>query len=299
MPARCAPVGPNAVSLSRPADLPARRAQSNENLAPSTIATIMKELRKLSNEPLDGIKVVLNEDDVTDVSAEITGPGAYTTPHAPRQPRARHRHRKKSRSPCSAPFAPRCLRAHTIRERRVQGQAGASIGLPSRAAKGCAPPLPARPALASAPAARSFFLLNSQPPLWLLLGCSLASASPRVAGYFLTRIYHPNISKAGEICVNTLKKDWQSSLGIGHVLQVVRCLLINPFPESALNEEAGKDFMEDYEEYSKKAKMYTEVHARPSKKSDSGGGEDAAEVGTARTHARARPCARLAWPAAA
>ena len=36
----------------------------------------MKELRKLSNEPLDGIKVVLNEDDVTDVSAEITGPGA-------------------------------------------------------------------------------------------------------------------------------------------------------------------------------------------------------------------------------
>ena len=60
----------------------------------------------------------------------------------------------------------------------------------------------------------------------------------------LTFASHPNISKAGEICVNTLKKDWQSSLGIGHVLQVVRCLLINPFPESALNEEAGKDFMD-------------------------------------------------------
>ena len=42
----------------------------------------------------------------------------------------------------------------------------------------------------------------------------------RAAGYFLTRIYHPNISKTGEICVNTLKKDWQSNLGIGHVLQV-------------------------------------------------------------------------------
>ena len=41
----------------------------------------------------------------------------------------------------------------------------------------------------------------------------------------------------------------------------MRCLLINPFPESALNEEAGKDFMEDYEEYCKKAKMYTEVCA--------------------------------------
>ena len=128
-------------------------------------------------------------------------------------------------------------------------------------------------------------------------------------GFFLTRIFHPNISKSGEICVNTLKKDWRKDLGIGHVLQVpppaarfggergcgwrwaggrigaqgilpprtafpslphpppspaprpphhlppapplpqvVRCLMINPFPESALNEEAGKLFMEEYNE---------------------------------------------------
>ena len=26
--------------------------------------------------------------------------------------------------------------------------------------------------------------------------------------YFLTKIYHPNISESGEICVNSLKKDW-------------------------------------------------------------------------------------------
>ena len=95
-------------------------------------------------------------------------------------------------------------------------------------------------------------------------------------GYFLTRIFHPNISKAGEICVNTLKKDWQSTLGIGHVLQVVRCLLINPFPESALNEEAGKLFMEDYEEYSKKARMYAEVHASK-KKGGEGASDEAGE----------------------
>ena len=54
------------------------------------------------------------------------------------------------------------------------------------------------------------------------------------------------------------------------MLQVVRCLLINPFPESALNEEAGKLFMEDYEEYAKKARMYTEVHARSSGRSSKG-----------------------------
>lgn len=41
-----------------------------------------------------------------------------------------------------------------------------------------------------------------------------------VVGYFLTRIFHPNIATNGEICVNTLKKDWNPSLGLRHVLIV-------------------------------------------------------------------------------
>ena len=53
-----------------------RPSQSNENVSPAVIMSLAKELRKLSTEPLDGIKVVLNEDDVTDVCADITGPGA-------------------------------------------------------------------------------------------------------------------------------------------------------------------------------------------------------------------------------
>jgi ubiquitin-conjugating enzyme E2 S len=39
-------------------------------------------------------------------------------------------------------------------------------------------------------------------------------------GYFLTKIFHPNVSEAGDICVNVLKKDWKSDLGIRHVLLV-------------------------------------------------------------------------------
>lgn len=153
---------------------------SNENIAPAVIMSVAKELRKLSQEPLDGIKVIMNEEDITDVTAEIQGPD-------------------------QTPF-----------------EAGV-------------------------------FKIK------LVLPSDYPSAPPK--GFFLTRIFHPNISKTGEICVNTLKKDWQSSLGIGHVLQVVRCLLINPFPESALNEEAGKLFMEDYDDYVKKARMFAEVHA--------------------------------------
>ena len=40
-------------------------------------------------------------------------------------------------------------------------------------------------------------------------------------GYFLTKIFHPNVSAKGEICVNTLKKDWKPSHGLRHVLMVV------------------------------------------------------------------------------
>ena len=41
-----------------------------------------------------------------------------------------------------------------------------------------------------------------------------------MTGYFLTKIFHPNIANNGEICVNTLKKDWNPTLGLRHVLLV-------------------------------------------------------------------------------
>jgi ubiquitin-conjugating enzyme E2 S len=90
-----------------------------------------------------------------------------------------------------------------------------------------------------------------------------ASCQYRCSGWFATKIFHPNVSSAGEICVNTLKKDWQSSYGIGHILVTVKCLLIYPNPESALDEEAGKLLLEDYESYCGRAKLITNVHATP------------------------------------
>ncbi|KAJ2470631.1 hypothetical protein GGI02_002803 [Coemansia sp. RSA 2322] len=82
-------------------------------------------------------------------------------------------------------------------------------------------------------------------------------------GIFVTKIFHPNVSEQGEICVNTLKKDWQRHYGIEHVLVTVKCLLIYPNPESALNEEAGKLLLERYADYARHAKLMTEIHAQP------------------------------------
>lgn len=67
----------------------------------------------------------------------------------------------------------------------------------------------------------------------------------------------------GSICVNTLKRDWTENTTLSHVLSVIRCLLIIPFPESSLNDEAGKFFMESYEEYARRARLMADVHGRP------------------------------------
>ena len=93
----------------------------------------------------------------------------------------------------------------------------------------------------------------------------IPSEFPQLApkGYFITKIFHPNVSEKGEICVNTLKRDWNpKQWSLYNLFEVIKCLLIVPFPQSSLNEEAGKMFMDNYDEYFKVAKMFTEIHAK-------------------------------------
>jgi len=98
--------------------------------------------------------------------------------------------------------------------------------------------------------------------LKLVLSADFPASPPR--GFFLTKIYHPNVDMStGAICVNTLKRDWTSETTFSHVLSVIRCLMMVPFPESSLNDEAGKLFMESYDEYSKRAHLMADVHGRP------------------------------------
>ena len=108
---------------------------------------------------------------------------------------------------------------------------------------------------AETPYAGKYFLVK------LLFGSDFPSRPPR--GYFLTKIYHPNIDEtSGAICVNTLKRDWTPATTLPHVLHVIRCLLIVPFAESSLNDEAGKLFMESYDLYFQRAQLLANVHGR-------------------------------------
>lgn len=114
----------------------------------------------------------------------------------------------------------------------------------------------------------------------LQFGADYPNSPPK--GWFLTRIFHPNVAwQSGEICVSTLKRDWSKTLGLRHVLISIRCLLIEPNPESALNEEAGKLLLEAYADYASRAKMMTKVHAKPAAAVATGSAADASDAAAA------------------
>jgi ubiquitin-conjugating enzyme E2 S len=102
----------------------------------------------------------------------------------------------------------------------------------------------------------------------LEIGEEFPQKPPR--GFFLTKIFHPNVQgDTGAICVSSLSQDWTEDMGLDHLLLTIRCLLIEPNPESALNEEAGRLLLENYEDYCARAKLMTQVHAMKAKQDSS------------------------------
>ncbi|KAH8697370.1 ubiquitin-conjugating enzyme/RWD-like protein [Talaromyces proteolyticus] len=86
-------------------------------------------------------------------------------------------------------------------------------------------------------------------------------ASPPKAA-FKTRIWHPNVEEStGAVCVDTLKRDWESKLTLRDILVTISCLLIHPNPDSALNSTAGSLLQDDYNEFARQAKLMTSIHA--------------------------------------
>ncbi|KAG4302466.1 hypothetical protein PCK1_001302, partial [Pneumocystis canis] len=79
--------------------------------------------------------------------------------------------------------------------------------------------------------------------------------------HFITKIFHPNISPKGDVCVSILKKDWSPTVHVSHILLTIKCLLIHPNPESALNEEAGRLLLDNYESFCKHARLITSIHS--------------------------------------
>lgn len=58
----------------------------------------------------------------------------------------------------------------------------------------------------------------------------------------VTPIYHPNIDRQGNVCLNILKADWTPSCDINACILGVNFLFLSPNPNDPLNHEAASEF---------------------------------------------------------
>jgi ubiquitin-conjugating enzyme E2 D len=78
---------------------------------------------------------------------------------------------------------------------------------------------------------------------------------------FLTPIYHPNISRDGDICSDILGKDWSPVYTISMFLDSILAIMSDPICDDPIEPGIATKYLQDRELYNCTAEAMTEEHA--------------------------------------